>query len=282
MSLNLHRDKPIIWAHRGGRSLAAENTLLALRKAKEAGADGWEIDVVLTRDGIPVLLHDLSLMRTTNAPCHDVFRQNPPALPWRFTLAEIKQVNAGTFPQRKCGNNVGKEIIKAGPIGPCSADYAIPTLSEALALSADLEMIVNIEIKNISLAAPSRFSQTIVSEILKVVSKKKMEEQVFISSFHHPYLKLCKNLAPHIPTGALTEHTFTGNPLDLAKEFKVDGWNPGYKNLNKDSIAVAQNNGLAVTPYTVNDREIMSSLMNLGVTGIVTDYPQVLAELQKI
>ena len=70
----------MIWAHRGGRSLAAENTLAAVRKAKEAGADGWELDVQVTKDGEVILLHDLNLLRSTNASVHPLFIGNPPAL----------------------------------------------------------------------------------------------------------------------------------------------------------------------------------------------------------
>lgn len=281
MPLDLHRAKPIIWAHRGGRSLAAENTLNALKKAHAAGADGWEIDIVLTKDGIPILLHDLSLMRTTNAICHRGFQNNPPALPWRFTLPEIKQLNAGIFPQRKCGNKVWDNVLKSGPIGPQSTDFAVPTLAEALALSSQLGMSVNIEIKNISLAAPARFSRSIVAQVLQVVFKEKMEEQVYISSFYHPYLKTCKTLAPQIPTGALTEHNFTGNPVALMEKFSINGWNPGHKKLNSEAIDKARNAGLAVNPYTVNSREKMKTFSQWGVTGMVTDYPQYLVELQQ-
>lgn len=280
MALNLHRNTPINWAHRGGRSLAAENTLSALRKAQQAGADGWEIDIVLTKDGVPILLHDLSLMRTTNAPCHALFNANPPALPWRFTLAEIKQLNAGIFPQRKCGTKVWQGVVAMGAVGPKSPDFAIPTLTEALILSKQLGMIVNIEIKNISLAAPTTFSQSIVPTILEVVSKQKMEEQVVISSFHHPYLKTSKSLAPHIATGALTEHSFTGCPQELMTKFAVDAWHPGHKNLNRTIVHRARNAGLAVTPYTVNDPAKMKQLTDWGVTGMVTDYPQILTRLQ--
>lgn len=100
--LSLLHDTPLIWAHRGGRSLAAENTLLALRKGHEAGADGWETDVQLTRDGQLILLHDLNLLRTTNAGVHPLFMANRPTLPWRFTLEEIKLLSANVFPQRSC------------------------------------------------------------------------------------------------------------------------------------------------------------------------------------
>ena len=101
----LFNDRPLILGHRGARGLAAENTLHAVRLAAKAGADGCEIDVSPTKDGELIVLHDLNLLRTTNAAGQPLFANNPPALPWRFTLEEIRTLSANIYPRRLCGAN---------------------------------------------------------------------------------------------------------------------------------------------------------------------------------
>jgi len=274
MTIQLHRNPPVIWAHRGGRSLAAENTLLAVRKAYQAGADGWETDVVLTHDGVPILLHDLNLLRTTNAMCHDLFMRNPPPLPWRFSLAEIKQLNAGIFPQRQCGNKVAEKMMGRGPVGPSSPDMAVPTLEEGLQLSSELGLSVNIEIKDVSAAMPRELADTIVAKVHNIIAETQMSDRVIISSFQHRYLVESKTLAPHIPTGALTPHSFSGDPVSMVKAIHADAWHPGYRQLTYENVAAARHAGIVVTPYTVNAMAAMRQLAKWGVSGIVTDRPQ--------
>ncbi|HEX7556623.1 MAG TPA: glycerophosphodiester phosphodiesterase family protein, partial [Leptolinea sp.] len=104
-------------AHRGARSLAPENTLAAARKALEVGADLWECDVALTADGIPVILHDDNLRRTSNAS--SVY---PNRKPWKlqtFTLEELKKLDFGSwflttdpFKQIKLGQILPAELQK--------------------------------------------------------------------------------------------------------------------------------------------------------------------------
>ncbi|UZP69208.1 glycerophosphodiester phosphodiesterase family protein [Desulfovibrio mangrovi] len=268
----LNADKPLIWGHRGCRSLAPENTLASMELAHAKGADGWELDVVLTRDGIPVLLHDLNLLRTTDAAKHETFRSNPPALPWRFTLEELKTLNAGIFPRRRCGRKDWGTDTSFG-VQP------IPTLEEALRRSAELGLWVNIEIKDVSNAMPGPMAKEIVLRTLDVVARLKMEESVVVSSFNLAYVAECKQHAPHILTGMLTPHAYTGDAAALAQSIKADAWHPGHKRLTQAAIAHVRNAGLAVTPYTVNDPARMVQLIEWGVSGIVTDNPQDVPDL---
>lgn len=273
MSLSLINDRPLIWAHRGGRSLAAENTLSALRKAHEAGADGWEIDVQLTKDGEVIILHDLNLLRSTNACVHPLFAANHPVLPWRFTLHEIKQLSANIFPRRLCPPKYNERPWQEVPEF-VSPDVRVPTLVEALRLTKELGMWVNIEIKDISKAVPVCLSDGIVGRVLRIVESVGMDDQTLISSFNHDYVRESKKLAAHILTGALTAHKFNGDPVAAVLAAGADAWHPGYKFLSRSAVAAAREAGLAVNPYTVNSREDMTRLTKWGVTGLVTDYPQ--------
>ncbi|NDV25604.1 glycerophosphodiester phosphodiesterase family protein [Desulfovibrio sp. JC010] len=274
MSLKLINSSPLIWAHRGGRSLGPENTLAAVRKGKEAGADGWELDVQMTKDGEIILLHDLNLLRSTNAGVHPLFVGNPPLLPWRFTLAELKTLSADIFPRRFCPPKYKEQPWRELPES-LPDDLRIPTLAEALSLSRELDMFVNVEIKDLSKAVPDSLAGDIVERVLGVIRAQKMDDQVVVSSFNHDYVRRSKEIAPHILTGALTEHNFSGDPVEAVRKVNADAWHPGYRCLTDEGIVKAvREAGLAVNPYTVNEVEDMQRLTDWGVTGLVTDYPQ--------
>ncbi|WP_421902968.1 glycerophosphodiester phosphodiesterase [Maridesulfovibrio sp.] len=273
MSLSLINSRPLIWAHRGGRSLAAENTLAAVRKAKEAGADGWELDVQVTKDGEVIILHDLNLLRSTNASVHPLFVGNPPALPWRFSLAELKELSADVFPRRFCPPKYIEQPWRELPEN-LPVDLRIPTLVEALKLSRELDMWINVEIKDLSKAVPDYLAGDIVEKVLGIIRAQSMDDQVVVSSFKHDYVRRSKEVAPHILTGVLTEHKYAGDPLEAARIANADAWHPGFRFLTEEKVQAAREAGLAVTPYTVNEVEDMKRLTKWGVTGLVTDYPQ--------
>ncbi|NDV22616.1 glycerophosphodiester phosphodiesterase family protein [Desulfovibrio sp. JC022] len=273
MSLSLINKRPLIWAHRGGRSLAPENTLAAVRKAKEAGADGWELDVQVTKDGEIILLHDLNLLRSTNASVHPVFAVNPPALPWRFALEEIKQLSANVFPRRFCPPKYKRQPWRDLPEN-LPDDLRIPTLVEALKLSRELDMWINVEIKDLSKAVPGSLGGKIVEKVLGIIREQSMDDQVVVSSFNHDYVRRSKEIAPHILTGVLTEHNFDGDPLEAARKAGADAWHPGFRFLTEEKVKAVREAGVAVNPYTVNEVEDMQRLTKWGVTGLVTDYPQ--------
>ncbi len=273
MSLSLFNERPLILAHRGGRSLAAENTLSAIRKAKEAGADGCEIDVQITKDGELIVLHDLNLLRSTNACAHPVFINNPPVLPWRFTLEEIKKLSADVFPRRFCPPKYKEKPWLELP-AIVDPDLGVPTLDEALKLCRDLGMVVNVEIKDLSRACPENLEKSIVEKVLAAIEDVNMEDEVIISSFNHEYVFRSKQLAPNVLTGALTFHKFTGDPVEVVMKSGADAWHPGFRSLNADNVRAAREAGFAVNPYTVNAAEDVDRLIKWGVTGLVTDYPQ--------
>ncbi len=271
--LSLINDKPLIWAHRGGRSLGPENTLQALRRGHEAGADGWETDVQLTKDGELIILHDLNLLRTTNAGVHPLFKANRPALPWRFTLEEIKKLSANVFPRRFCPPHYSEQPWKELP-ETVHPDLRVPTLSEALDLTAELGMWINIEIKDLSHDVPEKFSKMVVKKVTDMVHAKGMDTQVIISSFNHDYMRESKVIAPQIFTGILTPHEFKGDPVEAAKAVNADAWHPGFQFLTAEVIQRVREAGIAINPYTVNKPEDVSRLTKWGVTGLVTDCPQ--------
>ncbi|QJB56750.1 glycerophosphodiester phosphodiesterase family protein [Pseudodesulfovibrio sp. zrk46] len=270
--LSLFQDTPLIMAHRGGRTLGPENTLHTLRKAKQVGAKCWETDVQLTRDGEVIILHDLNLLRTTNASAHPDFKNNAPQVPWRFTLKELRQLNAAIYPRRSCPPPVTRKWQEVPDI--LHPDFRIPTLTEALQITAELDMWINVEIKDVSRVLPSVLADSVVQRVLACIKAQGMEDQVIISSFNHDYVRSAKELAPHILTGALTSHRYKGDPVADTLKTKADAWHPGWRSLTQENVIRAREAGLAVNPYTVNSVEDMKRFTEWGVTGMVTDCPQ--------
>lgn len=268
--LELLNGAPLVWGHRGARALAPENTLRAMRIGYESGADGWEIDVQTTSDGELIILHDLNLLRTTNAGVHPLFKDRGLPLPWRFELQELQQLFAGIYPRRLCPPKTSEKQWLEVP-AQVPADIRIPTLEEVLKLASELEMWVNIEIKDMSKAVPEHLEHDIVESVHACVEDCSMKDNVILSSFNHDYMKKSKELDSDILTGLLTEHKYSGDPVMLLKDNRADAWHPGYKFLTKEIIWAVRDYGKAINPYTVNSIEDITRLTSWGVTGIVSD-----------
>ena len=147
--------RPWIVAHRGYRGLYPENTLAAFEGAITAGADMIELDVCLTRDRVPVVIHDKTLYRTTDGK----------GLVSEHSLSELKELDAGSW---------------------FSAEFkgeAIPTLEELLQLVRG-KILVNIEIKQDSFESPAP-PDAIEVQICELVERLGMVDSVLISSFEH-------------------------------------------------------------------------------------------------
>ena len=256
-------------AHRGAASLAPENTLAAARKAFELGAAMWELDVSVTADGELIVLHDDSLARTTN-----VVTVFPERAPWpltAFTLAEIKRLDSGSW------------YLDADPFGtiasgavPAAEQAAwrgepIPTLREALLFTREHDWRVNVEIKA---SLPPLDSFPVVEAVVALIEALDMVERVILSSFVHSYLPQAKALNPALPTAALIDAGETW-PEGLV----VDAFHPHYTLATAEKVRALRQAGFAVHPWTVNDRLEMRRLIQAGVTGIITDFPQILKPL---
>ena len=257
-------------AHRGARSLAPENTLVAARKALDVGADMWELDVALTADGVPYLVHDDTLERTSNVA--EVFPERRPWPCHAFTIAEIRQLDFGSwFNQR---DPFGQ--IAAGQVSEADQQSYIgepaPTLEEALAFTRDHNWRVNVEIKD---ASGTPGDADIVAKVVGLIERMTMIERVLISSFNHTYLKQVKARNPRLTTGALIEYSLA-EPLPLLYELAADALHPQAGLFPLDVITAWRDAGFGVNIWTVNDPVQMKALVEARVSGIFTDFPQTL------
>lgn len=264
---------PTIVAHRGARSVAPENTLLAAQRAYDFQANQWELDVRMSKDGELVLIHNPNFMHTSNV--EQIF---PMRFFWKvqnFTLDEIKQLDAGSWYLKK---DPFREI-KSGTVTAAEQERMIgepyPTLHEALQFIKDKDWSVNVEIKDIS-GTPG--DAEIVQKTVSLIEELDMLEQAIISSFNHNYLKQVKQLNPDLKTAVLVDEM--EDPLKLLQEVGADAINPSYKSIKDLSIIqTLRDAGYDVYVWTVNDEDTMMTLINAGVSGIITDYPQRLTEV---
>jgi glycerophosphoryl diester phosphodiesterase len=257
-----------IIAHRGARSLAPENTLTAARKAHSVGADLWETDVAVTADDQLVLMHDDAMTRTTNVA--DIFPERVPAAFSTYTLAEIRSLDAGSWFERD--DPFGQ--VAANAVDPQElARYAgekVPTLREAFELTLELDWFLNLELK----AQPSPKNDfDLVGAVLRLADEVEIgPDHLLFSSARLSWLEILKQRRPEFEVQAILG-LFPEDPMDFTDPF-FDTFNPRLTRVSVDAIKEQVALGRKLNPFTVNDDEMIARLIEIGVAGLITDFPQ--------
>jgi len=260
-------------AHRGARSLAPENTLAAARAGLAAGADMWELDVQLTADDHPVVMHDAQLTRTTDAA-----KRFPDRSAWRvaeFTLAEIETLDCGSW--FNTSDPFGQ--IAAGRVSASAQQsyegQRAPTLLQALEFTASNQWRVNVELKDVKDPVKGRL---LVEKAVKLVESLHMQDMVIVSSFNHDYLRFVRALSTPIATAAISAWAVR-YPARYLTGLGAQAYNPRRGAVRARTVRALRAAGFDVYVWTVNDVRSMRRLIDAGVTGIITDFPQVLSSL---
>jgi glycerophosphoryl diester phosphodiesterase len=255
-------------AHRGARSLAPENTLAAARKAYALGADLWESDVAVTADDQLVLMHDDAMTRTTNVS--DIFPDRVPAAFSTYTLAEIRTLDAGSWFERD--DPFGQ--VAAGAVDRQElAGYAgekVPMLQEAFELTLELDWFLDLELK----AQPApKDDFDLVGAVLKLADEVNIgPDHLLFSSARFSWLKILKQRRPEFEVQAILG-LFPEDPMDFSDPF-FDTFNPRYTRVSVDALKQQVDRGLRLNPYSVNDDSMIARLIEIGVAGLITDFPQ--------
>jgi len=225
--------KPFIWAHRGASCDAPENTMIAFRLADQCAADGLELDVHLSADGWPVVIHDDALDRTTNAA-------GPVA---GLTWQQLRALDAG---------------------GWFSSSYAgepLPGLHEVLQEFGG-RLHINIEIKEAA-------AGEVVLKTLVDFPKAK----VVISSFDHDLLRVMRQLDANLPLAVLLDRGNWRRAIDLAMAINAQAFHPSITLVSRPLIAACRARKLAVHVWTVDDGRVARSLQRAGINGLFTNDP---------
>jgi glycerophosphoryl diester phosphodiesterase len=273
--------RPHTVAHRGARSLAPENTLAAFRKAAGLGAAAVECDVQLTRDGVPVVFHDYTLERCTDW-IERVREAGAPRSPLLadWSLAELRELDAGAWYARK--DPFGQ--VRAGALDEAELrafdGLRIPTLAELVELCAGTGLRLVLELKQ-----SARPSAELVRRSLEVVREGGLLGSAVVISFDHPSLLEAKRLEPSVATGALLVSRLAGPgryARDVLGAEMVSVYcpervfartAPGQSYLAEDA-AEAHEAGVAYHVWTVNAASDFPGLVEAGIDGIGTDFPQ--------
>ena len=255
-------------AHRGARSIAPENTLLAAQIAHQAGADNWETDVNLTRDSELVLFHDETLLRCTDAKSK--FPSRSSYCVRDFNLEDIKALDAGSF---FIDTDPFLQISKARVSKKSLLSFkneTIPTLEQGLLFTKEKKWIVNLELKYFL----SKTNGTFISDqTLDIIYQTKIDlNRVIISSFHHEWLDRIMKKEPHIEVQALVGENMD-EPLDFG-DFRFPTYNVNADLITPDQIRQLKSKGKKINLFTVNDQKEFLKFDRLGVDGMFTDFPQ--------
>lgn len=237
---------PLVIAHRGASGVEPENTVAAITKAVEIGVDLIEIDVHRTRDGHVVVMHDATVDRTAKGaytgPIADL------------TLEQIKSLDAGIW----------KSVLRRGE--------RVPTLEEAL-LSGDGNAIFLVENK----------ATGIERDIAEAIRRTGMQKNVVFQSFDPNSVRAFRTLMPDVPAGVLfgapqidDDVERAATMVDTALKANASIVAVHYGAVTPAFVRYIQARGLNVWVWTVDGESDMRRMIEAGVDGIITNYPEIL------
>jgi glycerophosphoryl diester phosphodiesterase len=283
-------------AHRGGRGLRPENTLAAFENALRLGVTTLELDIAITADGVAVISHEPALYPGTTRDAEGRWLKEPGPLIRSLTVAEVQRYDVGRLnPDFAYGKPFATQQAVDG--------QRIPTLASLFALVTQLganDVQFDIETK----VFPNRPKDTVSPEVfvdtlLAAIRDGGMTQRVMIQSFDWRTLALVQRLAPGMRTVYLTIESRNSNNVQdpawtagrMARDYpslpamiKAAGgaiWAPNYNNIDAGSAQRAHDVGLQLVPWTVNEVADMRRLIDWGVDGIITDYPDRLREVMQ-
>ncbi|HEV2707676.1 MAG TPA: glycerophosphodiester phosphodiesterase [Pyrinomonadaceae bacterium] len=251
--------RPLVIAHRGGAGLWPENTIYAFERASELGVDVLELDVRASADGQLVVIHDERVERTTDGA----------GAVSALTLNELKRLDAGfrwtpdggrTFPLRGQG-------------------LTVPTLAEVFERFPHARF--NIE--------PKQQTPSVVAPLCRLLRERGMTASVLVASFRaavmDEFRSTCTEVATSASTGEATRFlalykTGLGDSFSPSMSaLQVPEYAGGVQVLTRGFVEAAHRRGLEVHAWTINDAGDMRRLLDVGVDGIITDYPDRLLQL---
>ncbi|NDJ60130.1 MAG: glycerophosphodiester phosphodiesterase [Chloroflexi bacterium] len=258
----IRNDDFLVIAHRGGAGLRPENTLAAFEHAVELGVDVLEMDVFSTADGVLVTIHDDTVDRTTDGT----------GRVQDFTFAELQTLDAGyTWP------TIRETDGEAGTYR--GQGITIPALEEVFETFPDTLMSIEIKQREPSIVAP----------LCDLIREHDLAAWVVIGSFHEDAMAEFRAACPEVPTSGVESEIssfFTANLLGgtddytpISRAFQLPEYFGELPLVTPSFVRNANRRGIGVYVWTINEPETMAELIDIGVNGIITDYPDELLAL---
>ena len=241
-------------SHRGANKQAPQNTIPAFEKSLEIGVDGFETDVHMSADGVPVVCHNYTIDETSDGKGEISSK----------TLEELRCYDFGSYFHEKFKGT------------------QIPTLDEFLTLCETAD----IEIMNIELKTPLSGEKGIVEKTISAVKEHGLFDKLLISSFSPELLVECKRIDPKCKTGFLYSpdrkiafQKMIFGYVDFAKEIKADYLHPHYCFVSKKYVKNLHDNGIGINVWTVDKPDTVNRMLACGVDGIITNVPDMVNAL---
>ncbi|AKQ46562.1 glycerophosphodiester phosphodiesterase [Rufibacter radiotolerans] len=266
--------------HRGARGLMPENTIPAMRKAIDLGMTTLEMDAHITRDNQVVIAHDdfFNPLFALTPDGKEIPKEDAKKYAlYQMDYAQIKTFDVGS---RHYGNFPKQQKMKAHV--PLLVDL-IDSVQAYLKANNKPQVFYNIETKS-KLAGDNKLHpdpENFVKLLMQVVEKKKITPWVIVQSFDPRTLQFMHQKHPHVRTSLLVE-----NKKSLEENLKTLGYtptiySPNYKLVTAELVKKCHDLGMKVIPWTVNTTEEINQMKALGVDGIISDYPNLLATQQQ-
>lgn len=236
-------NKTRIWAHRGASGTLPENTMAAFELAIQQGADGIELDVQRTADGVLVVCHDEEILRLT---CQNGSIAG-------MTFEQLRRLNFAAHM-------------------PDASPQRLPALADVLDLVRPTGLTIDIELKNATVLCPG-----LEDDVLRLLIEWKMTERVQLASFNHYSLveciRLIREMNLSIPCGP---QYFCGffEPWHYAVRNGFAAIHPLYANLRIPGLVTrCHDAGIAVNAWTIDQPEHIAMAVQLGVDAVITNVP---------
>lgn len=271
LNFSLMAQMPFLQGHRGCRGLYPENSLPAFAHALEMGVQVLEMDVCLSADGQVVVSHEpyMNSLYASHPSGEPVLKSEEASLNlYRMTYAEIRTYDVG-----KRGNRLFPEQRAVAAVKPLLRD--VLALGEAFRQKTGKSIYYNIEIKSESSeygksqpADVAAFSKAVHA----VIDGQVDWSSVVLQSFDFNVLSYWHGIWPQVTLSALVENE---SPAFVLSElgFTPAIYSSSYRQLDASRIAFSHANNMRVIPWTVNVREDIQKMIDLGVDGLITDYP---------
>lgn len=244
--------KTLIIAHRGASGVAPENTLAAVEQALALGVDGIEVDVRLTKDLVPVIIHDRTVDRTTNGSGRVS----------RFTFAEIRRLDAGSWYNEKYPRRASAAF----------RGLKVPRLEEVIDMTAATQSRLYLDVKY------ARWPVELASAVYGIVERKGCWDRVFFTSADHLSLGVMKQVKPDGRTAPLFDWRWAAKGanhiISLAQQWQADEVSLHHAICTRRLIKLAHQQGLKVVVWSINQRRLMRQFIRSAVDAIITNFPE--------
>jgi glycerophosphoryl diester phosphodiesterase len=262
-----------VQGHRGTRGNLPENTIPAFKRALEIGVDTLELDCGVTKDGVVVIHHDRRLNPDVARGPDGKWVTAPAPTVYELTFEQLQKYDVGRI---RPGSEYAKRFPNQKPVD----GTRIPRLADLFAMTKDSKVRFNIETKLLpthpdETVGPEAFARALIAEFRKAG----MTRRAVIQSFDYRTLKIVEREAPEIETVYLTEITNAVPEQVRAAGAKI--WSPDFHAITPYVMTEVRRLGLRVVVWTPNEPADIEQMIDAGVDGIISDYPERVIEVLK-